>query len=259
MTTLTLLVKASHGGQIKQIQDLLNSEFEDLDVEAEVLGNWVNRWVQVELSGEDQTIATSYINNKIGICPMNLENAKSSGVLTGYISKVDKDKQELKVDIGVFEPKIVQAVIPIAKLQVQLVHGKILDLTKIGEVFGLVEGLPIKIQLASSDSEEEWVQAELSTEEVSRLQNWQMSLLDRLIVLGASKMSIELVLERTRLNRDVIDVEELGLFVHALTCKLGTQAAGLIPRIGRYMRYSLFAVFSPKRFPEFLSDETLTI
>jgi len=259
MTTLTLLVKASHGGQLKQIQDLLNSEFEDLDVEAKVLGNRVNRWVQVELSGEDQTIATSYINNKIGTCPMNLENAKSLGILTGYISKVDKDKQELKVDIGVFEPKIVQAVIPKAKLQVQLVHGKILDLTRIGEVFGLVEGLPIKVQLASSDSEEELVQAELSTEEIARLHNWQMSLLDRLIVLGASKTGVELVLERTRLNRDVIDVEELGLFVHALTCKLGTQAAGLIPRIGKYMRYSVFVVFSPKRFPEFLSDETITV
>jgi len=259
MTTLTLLVKALHGGQLKQIQDLLNSEFEDLDVEAKVLGNRVNRWVQVELSGEDQTIATSYINNKIGTCPVNLENAKILGVLTGYISKVDKGKQELKVDIGVFEPKIVQAVIPLAKLQAQLVNGKTLDLKKIGEVFGLVEGLPIKIQLASSDTEEELTQAELSAKEVSRLHNWLMSLLDRLIVLGASKTSVELVLERTRLNRDVIDVEELGLFVHALTCKLGTQAAGLIPRIGKYMRYSVFAVFSPKRSPELLSDETLTV
>jgi hypothetical protein len=134
-----------------------------------------------------------------------------------------------------------------------------LDLKKIGEAYGLVEGLPIKIQLARSDNEEESVQAELSAEEVARLHNWQMSLLDRLIVLGASKASIELVLERTRLNRDVIDVEELGLFVHALTCKLGTQATGLIPRIGKYMRYSVFAVFSPKRFPEFLSDKILTV
>jgi hypothetical protein len=247
MTTLTLLVKASHGGQLKQIQELLNSEFEDLDVEAKVLGNRDNRWVQVELSGEDQTIATSYINNKIGTCPVNLENAKSMDVLTGYISKVDKDKQELKVDIGVFEPKIVQAIIPVAKLQTQLAGGKILDLKRIGETFGLVEGLPIKVQLASSDNEEESVQAGLSAKEVERVHNWQMSLLDRLIVLGASKDSLRLVLERTRLNRDVINIEELGVFVNALTCKLGTDAAGLIPRIGRYMRYSHFAVFRAKK------------
>ena len=247
MTTLTLIVKASHSGQLKQIQDLLNSEFEDLDVEAKVLGNRDNRWVQVELSGEDETIATSYINKKIGTCPVNLENAKSMDVLTGYISKVDKDKQELKVDIGVFEPKIVQAIIPAAKLQTQLAYGKLSDLKKIGETFGLVEGLPIKVQLTRSDNEEELLQAELSASEVDRVHNWQMSLLDRLIVLGASKDSVKLVLERTRLNRDVINIEELGLFVHALTCKLGTDAAGLIPRIGRYMRYSQFAVFRAKK------------
>jgi hypothetical protein len=75
--------------------------------------------------------------------------------------------------------------------------------------------------------------------------------------LGASKESVTLVLERTRLNRDVINVEELGLFVQALTCKLGTQAAGLIPVIGRYMRYSVFAVFNAKRNAEFLTLEEL--
>jgi hypothetical protein len=55
------------------------------------------------------------------------------------------------------------------------------------------------------------------------------------------------VLERTRLNRDIIGTEALGLFEHALTCKLGTDAAGLIPKIGRYMKNSAFIVFSPKK------------
>ena len=49
------------------------------------------------------------------------------------------------------------------------------------------------------------------------------------------------------LNRDIIGTEALGLFEHALTCKLGTDAAGLIPKIGRYMRNSVFIVFSPEK------------
>jgi hypothetical protein len=244
-------VKASHGSQLKQIEDLLKTEFEELDVSLKVLGNRVNRWVQVELSGEDQTIAASYINNKIGTCPMNLENAKTQGVLTGYISKIDKEKLQINVDIGVFEPKIVEAAVSLAKLQTQLLQGKTVNLEKILETYGLFEGLPIKIQLTPA-SETEVVEAELSAAEIQRLHNWQMSLLDRLIVLGSSKADIELVLDRTRLNRDVIDIEELGLFVHALTCKFGTQAAGLIPKIGRYMRYSIFTVFNSKRSFEVL-------
>ena len=254
MTTLTLLVKASHGGQIKQIEDLLKTEFEELDVSIKVFANRVNRWVQVELSGEDQTIAASYINSKIGTCPMDVENAKTQGVVTGYISKVDKEKQQIRVDIGVFEPKVVEAAIPLRILQTQLLHGKTLDLEKIVEIYSLVKGLPIKVQLIPSENESELFQAELAATEIGRLNNWQMSLLDRLIVLGDSKSTIEPVLERTRLNRDVIDVEELGLFVNALTCKLGTQAAGLIPRIGKYMRHSVFFVFSSKRFLEFFAE-----
>jgi hypothetical protein len=255
MTTLTLLVKTSHGGQLKQIDNFLKSEFEELDVEIKVLGNTGNRWVQVELSGEDEVIATSYINKKIGTCPISLENAKNQGTITGYISKVDSNKQELKVDIGVFEPRIIQATIPVVKLQAQLLHNKIVDLKRIAESFSLVEGLPIGVQLIQSNTGEEIVEAELSAGEAERLGRWQMSLLDRLVILGASKESVTLVLERTRLNRDVINVEELGLFVQALTCKLGTQAAGLIPVIGRYMRYSVFAVFNAKRSAEFLTLE----
>ena len=60
MATLTLLVKASNVGQLKKIDDLLKSEFENLDLDVKVLGNPVNRWVQVSLSGEDEAIATSY-------------------------------------------------------------------------------------------------------------------------------------------------------------------------------------------------------
>ena len=124
MATLTLLVKASNGGQLKKIDDMLKSEFENLDLEVKVLGNSVNRWVQVSLSGEDEVIATSYINKNIGTCPVNIKNVDKFSVLRGYISKVDADKQELKVDVGVFEPKIIQATIPLAYLQAQLADGR---------------------------------------------------------------------------------------------------------------------------------------
>jgi hypothetical protein len=90
------------------------------------------------------------------------------------------------------------------------------------------------------------LQTELSAGQVEKLHAWQQSLLDRLIILGASKETIESVLERTRLTRDVIDVEALGMFEHALTCKLGTNAAGLVSVMGRYLRNSVFVVFSQK-------------
>jgi hypothetical protein len=59
-------------------------------------------------------------------------------------------------------------------------------------------------------------------------------------------------LEYAKLNRDVISVEPLGMFEHALTCKLGTDAAGLISKIGRILKNARFAVFNPRKISGFL-------
>jgi hypothetical protein len=255
MTNLTLLVRASNLGQIKQIDELLKNEFQELDVEVKVLTNSANRWVQVSVSGEDEAIAASYINKKIGTCPTNLENAKNYPVLKGYIAKVDLNKKEVVVDVGIFEPKPMLATVSLARLQAQLLGGRTVDLKKLAELYPLVERMPLSVKLTSPISPEtDELQADLSEEQAAKFLNWQQSLLDRLVILGASKEKIEEVLERTRLNRDVIDIETLGMFEYALTCKLGTYAAGLVSVVGRYLRNSVFVVFNAKKSVDFLGE-----
>ena len=258
MTVLTLLVKTSNSGQLKKVYETLKSEFENLDLEVEVLGNSVNKWVQISLSGEDEAIAKSYIVKQIGTCPASIKNVNQSSVLKGFISKVDTARQELKVDIGVFEPKIIQAVISLAYLQAELAVGSKMDLKKISEIYGFYENLPlwVKVTRLSIDGDDA-LEAELSMEQVEKIHLWQQSLLDRLIILGASLEEIEKTLERTGLNRDVIGTETLGLFEHALTCKLGTDATGLIPKIGRYMKNAAFVVFNPKKILGLMGEKSL--
>jgi len=250
MTTLTLLVKAWNGGQLKQIEELLKVQFEELAVEMKVLIS-KNKWVQVSVSGEDEAVASSFIRKEIGVCPVTLETVGNETVLKGYVTKIDN--QQLMVDVGVFEPTVTQVVVPLANLQEQLVGGKEVELKKISEIYGVAEGLPISVKITSNKAES--LQAELSPEHVEKLHAWQQSLLDRLIVLRVSKELVLLTLERTRLERDVIDVEALGLFEYALTCKLGTDATGLIPRVGRYMRNAVFVVFNAKKNVAFLGEE----
>ncbi len=164
----------------------------------------------------------------------------------------------MQVDVGVFEPKIIQATIPVTHLQAQLAGGKKADLKKIAEAYGFQASLPLSIKAICVNGEDK-LDAELSTAQIEKIRLWQQSLLDRLIVLGASLSDIEIVLERARLNRDIIGTEVLGLFEHALTCKLGTDAAGLIPKIGRYMRNARFSVFNPKKISDFIGKLALTL
>lgn len=243
MTKLTLLVKASNFGQVKQVENILREQFEDLDVELKVASNPSTRWIEVSLSGEDEAIAKSYINKEIGTCPPNLETAKNTPTLNGYIAKIDTATQQIIVDVGIFEPKTTLASVSLDRLQAQLVEGKNVSLGKLAETFGLAVRMPISISPLPGDE----LAAELSAAQVLRLMDWRLSLLDRLIILGSSKDEVDGALERTRLTRDVIGIEKLGMFEFALTCKLGTMAAGLVSVLGRYMRRSLFVVFDAKR------------
>jgi len=245
MIKLTLFVKAFNGGQLKQIDELLQDQFEELDVEAKILANPATKWVQVEIEGEDEAVAAAFIRKEIGVCPVSLDNVEEKTTLKGYVSKVDESRGQLIVDVGVFEPKVVHAVVSLVALRTQLSGGKEATVKTIAETYGIAEGLPIAVKITSKAAD--GLKAEFAQEQVEKLEAWQQSLLDRLIVLRAPRELVTTTLERTRLDRDVIDVERLGFFEFSLTCKLGTDARGLIPRVGRYMRNAVFVVFNAKR------------
>jgi hypothetical protein len=247
MTTLTLLTKINNDSQLKQIDKALKLAFEGLEVEAKILGVIADRWVQIVLAGEDEGIATNYVIKEIGLCPSNFGNVKKFSTLNGYISNLEKNGEELSIDVGVFQPKIVHATIPLYHLQAQLVDGRKIALGKIAELFGLCEDLPVSVKVSRLNEEKSRIEAELSSRQIRKYMVWRESLLDRLVVLGSSLHEIKMTLERATLDRDVIGVEPLGLLEHALTCKLGTNAAGLIPKIGRKLRNAKFAVFNPEK------------
>jgi hypothetical protein len=252
MTTLTLLTRIYNVNQLNQIDKALKLSFEGLDVEAKILCIAADRWVQIALAGEDEGIAANYITKEIGFCPTSFENVKKFSTLNGYITNLEESREELSIDVGVFQPKIVHATIPLRHLQAQFVDGRKIALRKIAELFGFCENLPINIKIIRVNEESSHIEAELSTRQIEKYEGWQESLLDRLLVIGSSLYEVKRTLEYAKLNRDIISVEPLGMFEHALTCKLGTDAAGLIPKIGKSLKNAKFAVFNPKKIMGFL-------
>jgi hypothetical protein len=252
MTTLTLLTRIHNVNQLNQIDKVLKLSFEGLDVEAKTLGIVADRWVQIAIAGEDEGIAVNYLAKEMEFCPTSFENVKKFSTLKGYIANLEKSREELSVDVGVFQPKIVYAIIPLRYLQAQLVDGRRIALKKIVELFSFCEGLPISVKIARLNEEGSRIEAELSMRQVKKYDDWQESLLDRLIVLGSSTHEVKTALELATLERDVISVESLGMFEHVLVCKLGTDAVGLISKIGRILKSARFAVFNPRRINGFL-------
>ena len=252
MTTLTLLTKINDDSQLKQISKALNFSFKGLEVEVKILGVVADGWVQIALAGEDERIATNYLIKEVGVCPSNFGNVKKFSTLKGYIKNFGKNGADLSVDVGVFQPKIGYATIELRRLQAQLVDGRKIAFRKIAELFGLCEYLPVSVKIIGLNEEESRIDAELSSKQIRKYVVWRESLLDRLLVLGPALNEVKATIEHARLERDVIDVEPLGLLEHALTCKLGTDAAGLIPKIGRNLKNAKFTVFNPKALRDFL-------
>lgn len=251
----TLLVRVYSPRQLRQFEELLKLPFEGLDVEAKIVGTVANRWIQIDVSGEDEAIATNYLAKEFGFCPIELENAQKFADLKGYMVDSGKSNDELCVDVGIFQPSSVYAAIPLSRLQAQIVDGRKLALKKIAELFGFCEDLPVNVKITAVDKTANRLEAELSTMQIEKYTSWSESLLDRLIVIGSSLHEIKRTLNSTGLDRDIIAIEHLGTFEHALTCKLGTDAAGLISRIGRNLRNARFTVFNPRKIRQFLRTQ----
>jgi hypothetical protein len=247
MQKVTLLAKIYSKAQVKKGERVLRSLLQGLKVESRVLEDAYGGWMRIELSGEDENIALKHLAEEIGLCPTSLEDVERFSTMKGYVTTLEKGRDEIFVDIGLVSPSAVYAALPLRYLQAQLVDGRKLAIEKIVELFGFCENLPLTIKVIGIDKERKQVDAALAEKQLSQYRSWQNSLLDRLIILGAPAYDVLSTLKNTGLNRDVISVETLGMFEHALVCKLGTDAAGLIPKIGKVMQNTNFTVFNPKK------------
>jgi len=254
MPTVTLLAKAYNNFQLKQFDKNSISAFEGLKVETKICGVTSRGWVQIAVSGEDENVALHYLSDRIGLCPADLENVKKFSTIKGYLTAPSKSKNELYIDIGLFSPRIVDAEIPLQRLQAQLADGRKVSLGKLVELYGFHENLPVTIKITCVDEGRGRIEAELAERQQRLYSDWTRSMLDRLLIIGASHDQIKSVLERAGFSRDVVNIEPLGIFEHAVVCKLGTDAAGLIPRIGKNLSEAAFSIYKPRRILEFLGE-----
>jgi len=254
MPTVTLLTKVYNNFQLKLVDKNLKSALKGLKVETKISGVTPRGWVQIILSGEDEKVALRHLAYEVGLCPTHLECVEKFSTVKGRITALNKSSGEIYVDIGVFSPNIVDAAVPLNHLQAQLVDGRKVALKKFVELFGFCEHLPLAVKIFGMDREKNRIEAMLSEEQIIQYKNWTKSLLDRLIILGSSLYEIKLALKIAKCNRDIVSIEPLGLLEYVVTCKLGTDAAGVIPKIGKNLRNATFSVFNPRKIVEFLGD-----
>ena len=248
MPILTLLEKAYGPVKPETFEASFAALCEGLKVQLKVVGGTARGWIQVDVSGEDSAVAARFLDQEIGLTPTSANELRKFSVLRGRVISSRKSEQELYVDVGVFSPKTCDAALPLPTLRAQLADGKQLPLKQLKDLYCLYGNLPLQVKLVSEvDATEGMVEAELSEGQLSLFTRWLSLFLDRLIVLGAEFRDVERAVKIAKHTRDVVRVEQLGLLEHGVVCKLGTDAVGLVPRLGRFLRSATLVPFSPRK------------
>lgn len=248
---IVLLQKIYGDGSLDELKEVLKRLCEGLRVELTGLSVVENGWVKAEVSGEDEKVAARFLERELGLAPITIRSVKRFSVLRGKVTFSGRSRMELFVDVGVFSPKSIYALIPLQRLQGQLVDGKKFALERVAELFGLADGFPLEVRVvkASADTFE----AELTENQLELYSRWIDSRVGRLVVLGALGEKVREAIRRARLRRDVLGVESLDFLEHAVVCNLGTDARGLVPKLGKWLFKARFVCFSPFRVLELVS------
>lgn len=222
-----------------------------LDVQLRFAGTTQHGWIMLDVSGEDETVALSLLSREAGLAP-SLDRLEKFSVVQGKVVFSGRSESELFVDLAVSSESL-DAVLSEKTLRCQLADGKELSVKRLAELFCLYDNVPLEVKLIHNVKASETVGAVLSEAQLSLFKGWVNSRFDRLIVLGSLFSDVERAV--SRLNRDIIGVESLGVLEQAVLCKLGTDAVGLIPRIGRYLKSAVLVPFSPKKIIKAVGSE----
>lgn len=253
MREIVLLEKISSRVRLEEFEERLKKHCIGLRVTLARLSTSKNGWVNVRVSGEDEKVTVSFLEKKVGLAPKVLENVHRFSVFRGRIvSSEEKSRVKIFVDFGVFSPKPIYATVPLQRLQAQLVDGRKLPLGRIVELFGLVNGFPLEVRVVKVDADE--CEAELTEKQLETYRRWIRMRVDRLVVLGASTEHVTEAVRRRNLEREIIKVESHGFSEQIVVCKLGTDAAGLVPKLGKQLFKAKFVIFSPRRILRLVGD-----
>jgi hypothetical protein len=230
----------------------------DLKIKVAVQGTSPRGWIKVTMSGEDEAVAIRLLDREIGVVTASAERVEGFSVFRGKVVDSAKSRIELHVDVGLSDSGSYDAFVPLSRLQAQLGNGKKMPLQRFTELFCLFDFTPLSIRIVNDlRREKSALEAELSEDQLSRFSDWLNSNLDRLIVFGASRNEVANAVERAHHFRDVSQIETLSPLEHALLCKLGTDAVGLVPKLGPHLTAANLAPFSPRKIKQLIDRPSL--
>jgi len=217
-----------------------------LEVAAQIVGTTGNGFVMIEVHGSDAEVFTELIRRKLRLAPSDLSQVEVHANFKAYATKIDLKRQSIEVEIGPLSTRF-RSEITREALIAQLCDGKEIPVDKIARTYCIQEGVPVLVRITSIDPERRSIGTWVSDDQTSRYEEWRRQRFQRIIAVGGFQNELREAMRISRVERDVIAVEELALTAHSLVCKLGTDAPGIIAKIGRHISNFRLYAFLPQQ------------
>lgn len=194
-------------------------------------------WVLVKFSGEDSEVLMELIKRKFGIAPVKYDQIKIGEVYKSFISEINE--KFLNLDIGILSPDYCNGVCSLYTLQAQLADGFKISMKNIVSKFTLCLDLPLEARVRKVEGKDN-ISLEISDYQVNYLKDLIKNPLERIIIIGALSKEIKKAIDKVNAYRDIVGIETLCITSHILTCKLGTNARGIIKKLAPNLERAIF-------------------
>lgn len=202
-----------------------------------------NGWARVGIMGEDSEILTELIAKTFSLAQTDSREIEVSGVYESVITGLSA--QGLEFDIGLEKTSHFKCLVPASHLIAQLADGKNIPCREIVNDYCLFPGVRLSVRVTRKADDE--IEAWLSDSQIERLSGWITSGLDRIEAFDCYEQEVEAAILKANLSRDIISTHQITLTVQSIECKLGTDAVGIIPKLGSVLKRQKLQPFIPKR------------
>ncbi len=248
-----VILSARVYGQYKQrLLSNLKSEIQNLILELDAKIRRIDSdrkgHIRITIDGSDDEFVSSMIAKEYGIIP-EIHEIIPNSIHSGQLVDVGKVGYGLYVDIGITEPKLMDALVPLHQIRDQFSMPNS-PLRRISKSLVLVENLPVKVRIVKVDMMNQKIEAEFTDSTVNRLIKWSKDDHERLLVFGANESMLERALLKSSHSGDIYSIEKLGPFEYSLRCKRTTRASGILAAIGPHLKGVPMHLFIPEEVGE---------
>jgi hypothetical protein len=217
----------------------------DLSSSVKLDGFSKSGWARINITGDDSEVVSELVARKLSQAQTELAKIESQGVYEGIVTGETKDCVE--VDIGIDTPRPLNVKIRVETLRAQLADGKPIGSNGIIRDYCLFPGSKASVRITRLERASGVIEGWFADSHIERLSSWMTGNLYRIQIFDCYEQEVESAVKKSNIERDIVSIEPATLTAQSVVCKLGTDAVGLIPKLGSVLRKRELQPFIPKR------------